>query len=265
METMEGMRIKLLVFALMFVCGAALWAQQRDEAAARELFADANRERAQRNIPVLKWNPRLAEAAAAHTEAMAQKGTLAHVLPGEPELGKRLAAADARVGAYAENVAFASDAASVHDGWMHSPGHRANLLNPTYDAVGIAAYRVGDRLYATQDFGVATSFASADDADLRIREAIATERQRARLAPLRTLVPSGKHADNCSAGQIGSGGVLPGHRRSNVSYTATDPAALPEVLKQRVDDARYTSYAISVCQQQQGGFTMMAVETAFFD
>jgi Cysteine-rich secretory protein family len=261
-----NMHVRVERFVLILVCMLPLSVfAQRDDAAARELFADANRERAQRNIPPLKWSPRLTEAAAAHTEAMANKGTLAHVLPGELELSHRLAAANARVGGFAENVAFASDAPSVHEGWMHSPGHRANLLNPAYDVVGIAAYRVGDRLYATQDFGTETKFISADDADLRIRDAIAKERQRVHLPPLRTLVPGGRHSDTCSAGPIGSGGVLPGHRRSNVSYTQTDPSVLPDVLKQRVDDARYTSYAISVCQQQQDGFTMMAVETAFFD
>src|SRR5690606_14537170 len=28
----------------------------------------------------------------------------------------------------------------VHESWMSSPGHRANILNPAYDAIGIGYY-----------------------------------------------------------------------------------------------------------------------------
>ena len=42
------------------------------------------------------------------------------------------------------------------DGWMNSPGHRANLLDPNSREVGLGYYvRDGDgRGYVTQDFGV---------------------------------------------------------------------------------------------------------------
>jgi uncharacterized protein YkwD len=42
------------------------------------------------------------------------------------------------------------------DGWMNSPGHRDNLLNPTWQEVGLGYYRreSDGRGYVTQDFGV---------------------------------------------------------------------------------------------------------------
>ena len=37
--------------------------------------------------------------------------------------------------------------------WMGSPGHRANILNPRYTAIGIGATRGSDRyIYGVQDF-----------------------------------------------------------------------------------------------------------------
>jgi uncharacterized protein YkwD len=38
------------------------------------------------------------------------------------------------------------------DGWMKSPGHRANILDPSYDKSGIGVALVGGQAYATQVF-----------------------------------------------------------------------------------------------------------------
>jgi uncharacterized protein YkwD len=37
-------------------------------------------------------------------------------------------------------------------GWMHSPGHRANLLNPSFSKMGIGIAQRGKYVYATQLF-----------------------------------------------------------------------------------------------------------------
>lgn len=38
------------------------------------------------------------------------------------------------------------------EGWMESPGHRENILNPRYDSSGVGVAMVGDRAFATQVF-----------------------------------------------------------------------------------------------------------------
>jgi uncharacterized protein YkwD len=38
------------------------------------------------------------------------------------------------------------------EGWMKSPGHRENILNPRYDSSGVGVAMVGDRAFATQVF-----------------------------------------------------------------------------------------------------------------
>ena len=57
----------------------------------------------------------------------------------------------------AENIAWGTGSLSAYrvvQMWMHSPGHRHNLLNPRYTVLGIGSWRSADsgRLYVTQDF-----------------------------------------------------------------------------------------------------------------
>ena len=55
-----------------------------------------------------------------------------------------------------ENVAagYPTGRAVVRQGWMRSPGHRANILEPRFRRVGIAARRGSDgRWYVAQLFG----------------------------------------------------------------------------------------------------------------
>lgn len=42
-------------------------------------------------------------------------------------------------------------AADVVDGWMGSPGHRANILEARHDREGVGIVRIGDQLYITQN------------------------------------------------------------------------------------------------------------------
>jgi uncharacterized protein YkwD len=54
--------------------------------------------------------------------------------------------------AKAENIAYGySSAQSVFDGCKNSPGHNANMLNPSFKVIGIGY--AGDAHYWTTDFG----------------------------------------------------------------------------------------------------------------
>ena len=106
-------------------------------------------------------NQRLMRAAQIHAEQMARAGQMAHDLPGAayPHSEDRLAAAKYRWTAYGENVAMGqSSAAHALDSWMHSPGHRKNILNPVYTELGVgyAIDRAG-RPYYVQVFATPSS------------------------------------------------------------------------------------------------------------
>ena len=104
----------------------------------------------------LRANSRLMRAAQIHAEQMARAGQLAHVLPSAayPRSEDRLAAADYRWQTYGENVALGqSNAAEVLKSWMHSPGHRTNILNRDFTEMG-AGYAIdrAGRPYYVQVF-----------------------------------------------------------------------------------------------------------------
>ena len=140
-------------------------AQSEPPAAARPAAASrvtsdvvdlTNVERTRHGRTPLQANERLMRAAQIHAEQMARAGQMAHDLPGAayPHSEDRLAAAKYRWTAYGENVAMGqSSAAHALDSWMHSPGHRKNILNPVYTELGVgyALDRAG-RPYFVQVF-----------------------------------------------------------------------------------------------------------------
>jgi uncharacterized protein YkwD len=119
------------------------------------IFDSANRERATHQLPLLKWNTGLAAAARQHAQKMAQEGKLAHEFPGEAGMGMRIRMAGVNFVSVAENVAQAPSARMLHQEWMDSPPHRANILDPEMDSLGVAVVQRNGELFAVQDFALA--------------------------------------------------------------------------------------------------------------
>jgi len=123
---------------------------------AADVIERTNAERAQQHRTALRANPRLMRAAQIQAEQMARARTLAHVLPraAYPSAKDRLAAADYRWQTYGENVALGqSGAAGAVRSWMHSRGHRTNILNADFSEIGAGyATDAGGRPYYVQLF-----------------------------------------------------------------------------------------------------------------
>lgn|SRR6187431_2033166 len=119
---------------------------------ATKVFQLTNSERGNRGRARLRTNARLMQAAQLHAEQMARAGRPAHVLPNAvyPRAEDRLAAAGYRWQSYGENLALGqpSPAAAVRD-WMHSRGHRRNIVSPDFTELGVgyATDRAGRRYY----------------------------------------------------------------------------------------------------------------------
>src|SRR5271165_1826750 len=124
---------------------------------AEQLFVLANQARAAQGVGPLKWDPALAAAALQHCQRMAQEGQIAHRYGGEPDLTARAGQAGAHFSLIEENVALGSYVGSIHDGWMQSQGHRANLLNPDADRAGIAVVASRGVFYAVADYARAVA------------------------------------------------------------------------------------------------------------
>jgi uncharacterized protein YkwD len=121
-----------------------------------DVLSLTNSERADNGCPALRLDTRLRTAARQHSADMARFGFFSHTGQDGSDPGKRMRAAGypANTG-WAENIARGyPDPDAVMDGWMNSPGHRANILNCGLRALGVGVVR-GDsgRVYWTQDFG----------------------------------------------------------------------------------------------------------------
>src|SRR3954452_13212449 len=112
----------------------------RDGAMSAEALADAmNRERAAAGLAPLRLNERLCEAADDRMHDMFAKHYFEHVSPDgvDPFTWAERRGYDYR--AIGENLAVGyRHPSDVVDGWMHSDGHRANILGRDYADVGIA-------------------------------------------------------------------------------------------------------------------------------
>lgn len=104
-----------------------------------------NEERAERGLKPLKAQKKLAAAAKRHSKAMVKRRFFAHNAPNGQTALHRIKKARYTKGARAwgigENIAYGTGGkatpASIVDGWMKSPGHKANILNGKFRHIGI--------------------------------------------------------------------------------------------------------------------------------
>lgn len=115
---------------------------------ARTAVQATNNARAEADRARLSGQACLQRKARSHARDMAAKEELFH-----QEMAPVLV--DCGMNAVGENVAVGyTSGRAVVRGWMGSPGHRANILSPTYRRVAVAAARSDDgRWYAAQVFG----------------------------------------------------------------------------------------------------------------
>ena len=184
----------LLKLLLLFGALPAL-AQTGDQLTLLNLL---NAERAKAGLPRLEWDEHLAQSATAHARQLVQHHELSHQFNGEPVLGDRIGATGLRFNSAAENVAFGPSIETIHKGLMDSPPHRANILDPKYNAVGIAILPGDTELYAAQNFArVVPTYSES-----QFRDAVIAAFQRARtskkLAPLIVAPDDRLHNAACS-------------------------------------------------------------------
>ena len=234
----------------------------------KRVFELANQERAKVGAPPLKWSNNLAISARLHSDEMARHKQLSHQFSGEAELGARLAQQGAHFDADAENVGYAGDADELHSGWMNSPPHRGNMLNPRYDQMGVGITRVGDRLYATQDFAHAVAKFSAQQGADEVSSAYKELRKSVRLQPVRVVPSSSLQnlacSDEPSAKINVSGNSNYVAHRYVVNYTTSDLTSFPSNLRQRLSDPSVRTVEVGVCGRQDAahgfsGYRVIAV------
>ncbi|WP_330285834.1 CAP domain-containing protein [Streptomyces sp. NBC_00576] len=137
----------------------ALWARPLLpgdlERTAAEVTDLTNRERARAGLPQLASDFLLTRAAQAHSTDMVVRAFYSHTGPDGSQPWDRAAAAGSTRRTIGENIACGQRSpAEVVDGWMNSPGHRANILKREFTHIGIGFAGGGKAgTYWTQLFG----------------------------------------------------------------------------------------------------------------
>lgn len=237
----------------------------------RQIFELANQERAKAGIPPLKWNNNLAIAARLHANEMAKRNELSHQFKTEADVSARLADQGARFDAAAENIGLADAAEELHLGWMHSPPHRANLLNPRYDQVGVGIARAGDRLYATQDFAHSVAKFSSDQAEDEVIAAYRKVRENLRLPPTQLSYDRSLRNSACSDKTSAAiplsdaPGMLGG--RVVFNYTTSDLKDIPSNLRKRLVDRNVKIIKVGACPREDAarGFSNFRVIAVLYE
>ena len=116
-----------------------------------QVVALTNQDRARAGCAALRVDPRLTAAAQGHSADMAANGYFAHDgLDGSSFADRIEARGYPSPGG--ENIAQGQpDARAVVTAWLNSPGHRANIENCSFTAIGVGL--AGADRYWTQDFG----------------------------------------------------------------------------------------------------------------
>ena len=145
---------------------ASTWGSTRADFAQRVVEL-VNQHRAAKGLVQLTVTPSLANAAVWKARHMAAYGYMTHEDPAPPvarTTQQRLEACGYPVttAGWGENIAAGQASPdAVMQAWLNSSGHRANIENPSFRAIGVgAAASSSGRLYWAQTFGTSTAGAA---------------------------------------------------------------------------------------------------------
>jgi hypothetical protein len=230
----------ILLLALLIT--PSLHARPQSSTADASLLDAANRDRAALGRHPLRWDPALAAAARQHALLMAHKGTLSHQFPGEPPMQDRARQAGAHFSLVAENVALGPSVAGLHNQWMNSPPHRANLLDPELNAVGICVVQVGNLFFAVEDFSTAVIMLSLNEQEQQVASQLTAHGLQVASASL--------DARKTCAQDRGWTGQRPA---SIVRFETADLSRLPGDIDRRLASGQYRSAAVGACETDDSG------------
>jgi uncharacterized protein YkwD len=132
----------------------------------RRIFQLTNEARHKNGLPALDWDKDLALQARDKSDDMLQKNYFSHTDPEGKNLKDRLQeekpASYKTISRIGENIYMGArldystdiktQARLIVDGWMTSPGHRQNILDPRYTHLGVGVAAKDKMCYATQVF-----------------------------------------------------------------------------------------------------------------
>jgi uncharacterized protein YkwD len=147
--------------------GASMGGIQHSKVLEERIFQFTNEARRKNGLPPLELDQTLAKLARAKSDDMIKRHYFSHPDPEGKNIRDRyfeeVQGEDRRMIGLGENISTApkndyqdseTTAREIVDGFMVSPGHRSNILQPRYTHLGVGVSVSADKYYVTQDFGV---------------------------------------------------------------------------------------------------------------
>ncbi len=125
------------------------------------IFDKVNQERAKENVPSLENNQTMNQYARTKSQDMGDRNYFSHENPEGDLMNAFMQQDGVYYQAWGENIAYIGGdtnenleevAEQFMSNWMNSSGHRENILSTNFSSIGIGVYRVGNKIYATQEF-----------------------------------------------------------------------------------------------------------------
>ncbi len=110
---------------------------QADVATENEMVNLVNKERKDKGLSQLTFDTAIRDVARDKSRDMFERRYFSHYDPDGKNAADRMNEARVSYTLVGENLAYAPDLASAHQGLMSSEGHRANILEPRYGRIGI--------------------------------------------------------------------------------------------------------------------------------
>jgi uncharacterized protein YkwD len=201
------------------------------------LLAAANEARANQGLSPLHLDPVLTEASVAHAREMANHEDISHQFNDEPDLAERGASAGAHFSLISENVGEAPSSVIIHDLWMHSAGHRANLLDPNVDSIGIAVIARDNQLYAVEDFASTVQTLTLNQQEHTVAGVLAK-------SGMKVAETTDDARQTCTMNTGYAGSRQPWYI---MRYTAASLNEIPSQLKTRLTSGKYHQAVVGAC------------------
>ncbi len=125
----------------------------------QSIYNKVNEERAKNGLGQLSYNTTMQKYARIKSQDMGDNNYFDHKDLSGNLITAKMQNDGVSYNAWGENIAYISGvsdaealASQFMTNWMNSSGHRANILSTNFSSIGVGVYKVGNRVYATQEF-----------------------------------------------------------------------------------------------------------------
>ncbi len=123
------------------------------------IFNKVNEERTKAGVATLGYNTTMEKYARIKSQDMGDNNYFSHQDLSGNLITTKMKADGVSYRAWGENIAYiggVTDPTALANqfmtNWMNSEGHRKNILSTNFESIGVGVYKVGNRVYATQEF-----------------------------------------------------------------------------------------------------------------